>query len=170
MHEICLLKLNLGGCYVLDLAAAQYGYHDPVYQFKEYMPGLQAAKVDKGPLVEYELRWSQSIGKYLPTQSTTQSTLDPMVTQGHIRSFKAVDGAIAKWEVKSGQSLAKLLRAGEPAFENDCKSLRTFVNDFLKSYWQEYYAKLDTAVCLQIPLIKKVLEDLRKQQRLRKQS
>ena len=159
-HEVCLLKLKAGGHYVLDLAAAQYGYYDPVYHAERYMPGLQAVGVDKGPLAGYELHWLHLMQED-PDQLREVNT---SICRGHIRNSKAIDEAIAIWEDQNSQTMAGLLRAEEQAFVKGSESLVAFINSSLKIHWAQSPARLDVALGREVSNVEKLLEKLRLEQ------
>ncbi|MCJ1325396.1 hypothetical protein MMC10_002059 [Thelotrema lepadinum] len=157
-HEVCQLELKAWGAYVIDLAAAQYGYFDPVYHPYKYMPGLQAVQVDKGPLAGYEPHWIEM----MEACSEPDRSVNTVIVNGHLRNSKAIDEAMAVWEVQNGKSIAKLLRAEEQVFEKDCKALVAFISNSLQTFWQHNPARLDKALGREIP--EAVLEKIRREQ------
>ncbi|KAL8833231.1 MAG: hypothetical protein Q9170_004395 [Blastenia crenularia] len=117
-HEVLIVTLKDGSRYVVDLAGAQYGYHEPIIPFNLYEEsGIRKVSMHKAQAVGYQRQYMQNLCKEKGTW------------QGAIRCYNEILYQCLNDQVKAWQSLVMplpaMLRLGDKDFQ---KTKQTFVH------------------------------------------
>ena len=132
-HEVCRLDLKTGGSYILDLAAAQYGYHAPVYAEGRWKKEWQPTETSSSPFHVVERDYGSQCSK---TSTFGMKRLEQS-RYLQMRYGKEIDERISDFEKRQNMPMKEALKLEEGDFQRYCSVLTSFVDFCLKLFREQ---------------------------------
>lgn len=137
-HVITKIKLvHNGGRYVLDLAGAQFGYHEPVTPMNEYM-------ADRGTFVDVLGEPPARFGSEKAEYKQLLDTNGPHKISGQLWFIVNFETSkillkVATFEVESHEiSVKKFLRLADSVYERYTKNMLENLEEFIRLYLKDF--------------------------------
>lgn len=130
-HELLRVTLNNGEIYALDLAGAEYGFHDPITRYSDYM---EQRVLFAG--VPYFFGGCKKI--FLDkTEGDEDESLDSQVISIKEQAPQAITASLAVSTLRYGLTAQQVLMCGDQDFERMKLVMLYFVSNALSPFRNE---------------------------------
>lgn len=138
-HAVWRVAIPDMGSYALDIASRQYGYHDPIHPWVEYMKQRVESIVVVNPFGLLKQSFEEQLLRVKPPQSSTSEregvSVHIAVLDLSMEFMKGLNTAVQEWLEKEGWTdMDKMLWMAPKQFEEKQSGLLKDINDYLQDF------------------------------------